>query len=585
MSGGPDEQAGRGREALLALVLVLAAWFPSLGTLRAPWIAEDAAVLARVAAEGVWADWNRPWFGMEIVRFWRPLVTLSWGAQHALSGIEPLPLRLFNLALHTGCVLFVYGIARRLGAGLFAALLAGLWVAWFPEQGGTVTWLSGRTDLLCGVLLLASVYAALGARPWLALPCAFLAASAKEFGFLAAPWCALLACGRGDTWREAVRRAVPAALAAAAAFLWRWKALGTPSGGYAGEWPGFLPGALGSVRALLALPTVQLGLLWLAALGLFGHLCKASRPRVAAAALGCVVLALVPLAQLLGDGLLEPQNARLLLVAWLAGGLLLAGLLARCALTRPRAALLLVLPVGVLPAWLDTHEWQRSAEVCAEEVAAARAALAALEPGDAPALFRSFPESVGGAYGLKFGLAERFRAPFPAATRPVWPWRLLFVADPAREREPVLEARAGGALLPLDDESGLPRLALASEGSVCTALLVDERALPQGEDRSARLELSGAPPGATLEFLIFTELGYEPFSGGSFDAEGRARFTLREVLQLSGGVALPILVLRQAHDLGARRAYLEFRARGADGSVLAASRWIALTWPEDLARR
>jgi len=585
MSGGPDEQAGRGRDTRLALLLVLAAWLPSLGTLGAPWLAEDAAVLARVAEEGAWADWNRPWFGMEIVRFWRPLVTSSWGTQYALSGLDPLWLRLFNLALHTGCVLLVYGSARRLGARTFAALLAGLWVAWFPEQGGTVTWLSGRTDLLCGILLLGSVFAALGERPWMALPWAFLAAAAKEFGFLAPLWCALLVWGRGGNWRELGRRAGPAALAAALAFLWRWKALGTLSGGYAGEWPGFLAGALGSVRALLAVPSVQGGLFALVGVALLGYAQRSPLPRVAAAASGCVVLALVPLAQLLGDGLLEPQNARLLFVAWLAGGLLLAGWLARFELARSRSPLLLGLLLGALPALLDTREWQHAAVVCAGRIESAQAALAPLAPGEAPALFRDFPESVGDAYALKFGLAERFRAPFPAAPRPVWPWRLLFVADPAREREPLVEARAGGALLPLDDAPEVARLEITSEGAPCTELFVDERALPRGEDRSARLTLSGSPPGATLELLVFTEVGYEPFAAGSFDAEGRAHFTLREALQLSGGVASPILVLRQAHDLGARRAYLEFRACSAEGSVSAASRWIELTWPPDLARR
>ena len=584
---GASEVPERGgtRARLLWLVVLAAALVPSLGTLRAPWIAEDTSVLARVAAEGAWSDWNRPWFGLEIVRFWRPLVTLSWGLQYGLSGLEPLYLRLFNLGLHAGCALLAFGTARRLGGGNVAALAAGLWVAWFPEQGGTVTWLSGRTDLLAGFFLLASVYTALGARVWFALPLAFLAAASKEFGFLAPLWCALLVLGRGDAWREACRRALPAALGAALAFAWRRFALGTFSGGYPLEFPGVLASLFGAGRALAAITSFWSGLLLLVLLAVFGRSRRILAARVAVAALACAGLGLVLMHQLLADGLLEPQNARLLFVPWLALGLCAAALLARFASAGPRPWLwfLMSVPLG-LPAVQDGQAWRAAAERCAQEEASVRAALVGVSTGASPALFAGLPASVGDAYALSWGVADRFRAPFTAAPRPVWPWRLLFVADPARERGPLVAPRAGGLFLPLDDALGVDELTLRAQGETA-ALLVDERCFALGEDRSTPLELAGAPAGAALEFVLFTELGYEPVAAGAFDAEGRARFTLRQALQLTNGVTTAIQVLAQAHDLGARRAYIEFRARGADGAVLAASRWRELVWPEDLARR
>src|SRR5262245_51480195 len=134
------------RVSLAALGVVLLALLPSVGTLAAPWIAEDASILARVRADGPWADWTRSQYGLLLLRFWRPVVSTSWALQEAWTGIAPVPLREFNLALHALTALLVFACARRLGAGLSGAFVAGAWIALFPEQGGTSTWLAGRTD-------------------------------------------------------------------------------------------------------------------------------------------------------------------------------------------------------------------------------------------------------------------------------------------------------------------------------------------------------------------------------------------------------------------------------------------------------
>src|SRR5688572_17273339 len=149
------------------LLVALLACLPSLGTFSAPWIAEDSLLLAQAHAEGHWPDWIRSQGGMQIVRFWRPLVSASWDLQEAWTGVAVVPLRIFNLSLHVLASVLVAALALRLGAGRIGACLAGAWVATFPEQGGTCTWLAGRTDLLCATLLLASVYTALGPRPLL----------------------------------------------------------------------------------------------------------------------------------------------------------------------------------------------------------------------------------------------------------------------------------------------------------------------------------------------------------------------------------------------------------------------------------
>src|SRR5262249_46748721 len=161
----------------------------------------DSAILAEVHRDGPWADWGRSQYGMQVVRFWRPLVSTSWALQEAGTGIAPLPLRLFNLGTHALVALLLAGCALRLGAGRLGACVAGGWIALHPAQGGAVTWLAGRTDLLCALFLAASTFAALGRRPGASAPLAFLSAAAKEFGFLAPFWSFALAWSRGERAR------------------------------------------------------------------------------------------------------------------------------------------------------------------------------------------------------------------------------------------------------------------------------------------------------------------------------------------------------------------------------------------------
>src|SRR5262249_25670762 len=193
--------------------------------------------------------------------------------------------------------------------------------------------------------------------------------------------------------------------------------------------------------------------------------------------------------------------------------------------------------------------------------------------------------SAFGAYCLGFGCADRFRAPFPASPRPAWPWRLVFVADRARERVPPVAPRADGSFWPLDDPRTAPELELFVDGApLAGALTVDERAVLAPEDRSAHLALR-ATSGAALEALIATEIGYEPVALGTLDATGAGELTLMQLLTRANGVATVADVLAQAADLGARDAYLELRACAPGGRVLAATRWIELCWPPGLLAR
>jgi hypothetical protein len=90
------------------------------------------------------------------VRYLRPLVTLTFWTDHLLWGLRPAGYHLTNLFLHIFSTLLTYAIARRLlGAGI-EAVAAALLFAVHPCHGEAILWVSGRTDLLAGFLVLSA---------------------------------------------------------------------------------------------------------------------------------------------------------------------------------------------------------------------------------------------------------------------------------------------------------------------------------------------------------------------------------------------------------------------------------------------
>jgi hypothetical protein len=581
--GGPARPArGSSRAVLLVLALLLGV-VPSLGTLGAPWIAEDAALLEQASHDSPLADWTRPQGGLTIVRFWRPVVSLTWGLQERATGIDPLPLRALNLGAHLACVALVWAVTRRLGMGVGAAFLASAWVATFPDQGGTVTWLAGRTDGLSGATLLLGLWLGLGPRPSLALPAALLAAATKEFGFLLPAWIALLAWGRGESRPLLLRRVFLAAVGAAVALGIRRVALGAWVGGYPST-------SLDPAAPLLALealaraaPLSGLGfglvLLW----ALWRSRSDAHGRRLAGAALGAMALALVLLGPLLGDGWLEPQNARLLFVPELALALAVAALGGGLRGAEGLVVAALVLVPRSAAAWRDTHEWAEAARVGEQRVAAARAIVAEVPAAPEPVLMSDLPRVHAGAYCLGFGLASRFRAPFPATPRPIWPLRPLLFDE--RVRPPTVALRVDGSLWPEELGRVASMTVAGPDGVRLERVVLDATVFAAARDDSPRFTLGGGPPGAPLEALLFTDGGYEAFALGALDAQGGATGSWQAVMAVGNGHTSVGEALLFSADLGARRAGIELRALDEQGTPVATGGWIELVWDEALVRR
>jgi hypothetical protein len=240
---------------------------------------------------------------------------------------------------------------------------------------------------------------------------------------------------------------------------------------------------------------------------------------------------------------------------------------------------LVVLSLGARSrlAFQDTHDWARSARAGEEEVERARAAVARAEPGPGPVLFAGFPRGRFEANCFTFGVADRFRAPFPVSPRPVWPWRNFSVDEEARARSPLFAPRADGSVWPLDDVSPLPPLALRTDaGEAVARVLLDERAIHANEDRSPRYRVSGRPVRGSRACLA--ELG----CGRSHETQ-RRRLSQRSLMQFLDATngAVSVSDARQAADLRAERAFLELRAFDSTARQVAASRWIEVGWPRE----
>ncbi|MFM7201100.1 MAG: hypothetical protein ACKO6N_09945 [Myxococcota bacterium] len=146
-----------------------------------------------------------------VVAYARPLVTLSFALQHALTGLLPWPLHGVNVLLHLlNGVLLERWLRPKLGAQ-GAALAVAFWLL-HPTAVEAVAWISGRTDLLAlhlGLLALLAWERARAGAGWtydLFAGVALVGAGAsKEVAFLFWPLLALslIPTSAAARWRGA----------------------------------------------------------------------------------------------------------------------------------------------------------------------------------------------------------------------------------------------------------------------------------------------------------------------------------------------------------------------------------------------
>jgi tetratricopeptide (TPR) repeat protein len=276
------------REGLLfglALALVAAV---HAGALQAPFIWDDHPLIVEEIIER-----RRPLLEYLFQPFWRaseagpafrgyvrPLTTLSYVLDARWSGGNAVAFHATNLLAHL-VVLFLLGrLARRFGATPLASAIAMLAVGCAPRLTESVTWISGRTDVLAALFGLAAVslhplhafrreFGRPRLRAWTAAALMLLALGAKEvaiaFVALIVADEALDVLRRRSAVRQAFARLLPTAVSLLAYLALRARtSTWTPSDQthYGGARALFSLEALGRYAVMLidfARPRTQIG--------------------------------------------------------------------------------------------------------------------------------------------------------------------------------------------------------------------------------------------------------------------------------------------------------------------------------------
>jgi tetratricopeptide (TPR) repeat protein len=184
----PSEIAGLAIRAarLAAVVLALAIAFVYANSLGGPFLFDDqSAILRNPTIRQLWPPWEAlspPTTGSAGV-VGRPLVNLSLALNYAVGGVNPHGYHVFNLLVHVGASLALFGLVRRslalpslahltasarstpdspwsappLRAVLLAFCLALLW-ALHPLQTESVTFVIQRTESLASLFYLLTLY-------------------------------------------------------------------------------------------------------------------------------------------------------------------------------------------------------------------------------------------------------------------------------------------------------------------------------------------------------------------------------------------------------------------------------------------
>lgn len=213
------------RSALLLATVLCLVTFAYAKIYDAPFIWDDRKLI--VANPGVSSPGNvlesfyKPFWptaidGSHERGYYRPLVTLSFVADHGVFGPTPAGFHLTNILLHLLNVSLLFQLVRRWQGGLLSAALASALWGLQPRLSESVTWISGRTDVLaasfCLIALL--VWSSVSTpRRWSAA--AFLLAGllSKEVSIAIIPAIIILEWGRlrGEpcVLRLVLRRTLP----------------------------------------------------------------------------------------------------------------------------------------------------------------------------------------------------------------------------------------------------------------------------------------------------------------------------------------------------------------------------------------
>ncbi|HYO15502.1 MAG TPA: hypothetical protein VE685_20090 [Thermoanaerobaculia bacterium] len=156
-----------GRLARLAPPLVLlAAVLVFYGrALDRPFTSEDFLLIRFLGENPPWRDLREqlasPWLGISVVRFYRPISTLLYGAEIAAFGSQPAGYNVAHLLVHLGSAALLWAIVRRLAGpdGDLTSFAAALLFALHPLHPNAVVFSASFATLFGALFLLAAMLA------------------------------------------------------------------------------------------------------------------------------------------------------------------------------------------------------------------------------------------------------------------------------------------------------------------------------------------------------------------------------------------------------------------------------------------
>jgi hypothetical protein len=153
--------------------------------------------------------------------FYRPLVSVSFGINHAFFALNAFGYGLTNLALAVACGVLVAALAKALKLpAVLATLAAALWLFNFHGISMAILWLSGRTSLLLTMFSLLAILAFLRGRPLAASAAAAAALFSKEEATLLPLMLSLVSLGLRRMAARAPHLTLPQPTVASTMPLW-----------------------------------------------------------------------------------------------------------------------------------------------------------------------------------------------------------------------------------------------------------------------------------------------------------------------------------------------------------------------------
>ncbi len=157
------------RAGLICVGLAVLAVLPFSPAVAGGWILDDIHLIRdnpRVQGFADWATWFRgDMWGLDRegalatgrIGYYRPLVFASYALDWTWGGGAPWAFHVTNLLLHGAVVLLAWATLKRWTDSLVPALVATALFAVHPTKAECVSWISGRTDVLCTLGLLVAL--------------------------------------------------------------------------------------------------------------------------------------------------------------------------------------------------------------------------------------------------------------------------------------------------------------------------------------------------------------------------------------------------------------------------------------------